>query len=126
MWVIAGPNGSGKSTLTSALEKYPDFPELYINADQIKIDENLGDYEAMARAEELREAAVASHVPFAFETVMSHHSNVDFMKLAKDDGYLIILYFILTEDPAINIRRVALSSCCGRTRRAGRQDSRQV
>jgi predicted ABC-type ATPase len=113
MWVIAGPNGSGKSTLTSGLELDPGFPALYINADQIKINENLGDYEAMARAEEYRQAAMSKRISFAFETVMSHHSKTDFMRRAKAEGYTVKLYFVLTEDPAINIRRVAYRRATG-------------
>jgi predicted ABC-type ATPase len=34
--IIAGPNGSGKSTITKKLEQAPGFPEIYINADEIK------------------------------------------------------------------------------------------
>jgi len=34
--VIAGPNGSGKSTITERLKQKPEFPERYINADDIK------------------------------------------------------------------------------------------
>lgn len=43
---------------------------------------------------------------FTFETVMSHPSKVDFMKNAKERGYKTYLYFVATEDPAINLNRV--------------------
>jgi adenylylsulfate kinase-like enzyme len=35
MIVFAGPNGSGKSTFAHSLKKCSDFPELWINGDEI-------------------------------------------------------------------------------------------
>src|SRR5690606_18543712 len=43
---------------------------------------------------------------FSFETVFSHHSKVDIIKQAKDNDYKVYLYFVSTEDPAINVYRV--------------------
>jgi predicted ABC-type ATPase len=39
---------------------------------------------------------------------MSHPSKLDFIKIAKEQGYKIYLYFIATEDPEININRVSI------------------
>lgn len=47
-------------------------------------------------------------VSFTFETVMSHESKIEFMRVAKKMGYEIHFYFIATEDPMINVERVAL------------------
>jgi predicted ABC-type ATPase len=113
MWVMAGPNGSGKSTLTSELENLPIFPRYYINADLIKKNENVSDYDAMTKADELRTAALSKHISFAFETVMSHHSKLDFIDAAKHQEYKVILHFVLTEDPSINVDRVALRHAKG-------------
>lgn len=44
---------------------------------------------------------------FTYETVMSHHSKIDFLKLAKSKGYRIYLYFVSLIDPQLNIGRVA-------------------
>lgn len=43
---------------------------------------------------------------FSFESVMSHPSKIGLLKKAFDHGYKNYLYFISTEDPAINISRV--------------------
>jgi predicted ABC-type ATPase len=97
-----------ESTLTSALENLPLFPRYYINADLIKKNENISDYDAMTKADKLRTAAMSKHISFAFETVMSHHSKLDFIDTAKHQEYKVILHFVLTEDPSLNVDRVAL------------------
>ena len=43
---------------------------------------------------------------FTFETVMSHPSKLDFIRLAKSLGFRIYLYFVSLEDPIMNIARV--------------------
>lgn len=44
---------------------------------------------------------------FTIETVMSHESKIEYIKLAKDKGYKVYLYFVSTRDVAVNIGRVA-------------------
>jgi predicted ABC-type ATPase len=104
--VVAGPNGSGKSTITKDLEQRPGFPDLYINADEIKKDENLTDIEAWEKAEQQRIDALNNRESFAFETVFSHPGKIDLMQRAKDAGYWVRLYFVCTQDPDINVQRV--------------------
>lgn len=43
---------------------------------------------------------------FTIETVMSHSSKLDYIKLAKSKGYRVYLYFVSTQDVAVNISRV--------------------
>jgi len=43
---------------------------------------------------------------FTIETVMSHSSKLDFIRLAKSLDYRIYLYFVSLEDPIMNIARV--------------------
>lgn len=43
---------------------------------------------------------------FSLETVFSHPNKLELMKRAKAMGYKVYLYFISTEDPAINVQRV--------------------
>ena len=106
--MIAGPNGSGKSSITKELQEIQsDFPTLYINADEIKKQFSLSDRDAQKKAEEMRHAALDRGDSFAFETVMSHVSKIDFMHEAKQKGYEVRLYFITTQDPAINKIRVS-------------------
>lgn len=43
---------------------------------------------------------------FTIETVMSHNSKLDYLKLAKEKGFRIYLYFVSTRDVKVNIGRV--------------------
>jgi predicted ABC-type ATPase len=54
----------------------------------------------------LRNKLLEAGVTFTFETVMSHRSKVDFLRLAQDYGYRTYLYYVATEDPEINVSRV--------------------
>ncbi len=111
---IAGPNGSGKTTITQKLLQHPWSAGCrYINPDQIA-KEQFGDWnsnDAMLKAAQeatrQREENLNSHVNFAFETVMSTEDKLLFLKKARDLGYFIRLFFIGTNDPSININRVA-------------------
>ena len=67
-----------------------------------KYDERL----AQILAEYLRYKLLGASEKISFETVFSHRSKLDFMKEAESRGYKIYLYFVSTEDPAINIARV--------------------
>ena len=44
---------------------------------------------------------------FTFETVMSTRTKVDFFCRAREHGFRTYLYYVATEDPEINISRVA-------------------
>ena len=100
--VFAGPNGSGKSTFTELLKPSMD----YINADEIKKNLKCSDLEAATIAEKQREEHLETNEEFCFETVMSTKRNLELLKRAKEKGYFIRCYYILTVDPAINIFRV--------------------
>ena len=64
-------------------------------------------YFAAALADCLRESLLASRVSFSFETVMSHPNKVDFLRRALASGYRTYTYFVATNDPKINIHRIA-------------------
>lgn len=100
--VFAGPNGSGKSTFTALLKPAMD----YINADEIKKNLKCSDYEAAKLAEKQREDHLQNMDDFCFETVLSTDRNLNLLKRAKEKGYFIRCYYILTADPMINIFRV--------------------
>lgn len=48
----------------------------------------------------------SSETLFSYETVFSHSSKIDFLREAKDCGWRVYLYFVSTEDPGINYKRV--------------------
>ncbi|MCI9296671.1 MAG: hypothetical protein HFI10_04435 [Lachnospiraceae bacterium] len=100
--VFAGPNGSGKSTFTELLKP----PVDYINADEIKKNLKCSDMEAAQLAEKQREDHVEQMSEFCFETVLSTERNLKLLKKAREKGYFIRCYYILTADPMINVWRV--------------------
>ncbi|MDO4339085.1 MAG: zeta toxin family protein [Eubacteriales bacterium] len=100
--VFAGPNGSGKSTFTELLKP----PMDYINADEIKKNLKCTDLEAAQLAESQRENHISRMEEFCFETVLSTDRNLKLLERAKDKGYFIRCYYVLTADPMINVLRV--------------------
>ena len=102
--VFAGPNGSGKSTITNLLRP-PMVP--YVNADEIQRVLECDNMEAATIAEKRREKYLAKHKSFCFETVLSTDRNLKLLQRAKDAGFFIRCYYVLTADPQINVARVA-------------------
>jgi predicted ABC-type ATPase len=66
----------------------------------------INSYFASVVADFLRQKLLAAQRTFTFETVMSHPSKVDLLKHAQAAGYRTYLYYVATDDPAINISRV--------------------
>lgn len=102
--VFAGPNGSGKSTITNLLRP-PTVP--YINADEIQRILECDNMEAAKIAEKRREECLAKRKSFCFETVLSTDRNLKLLQRAKEAGFFIRCYYVLTADPQINVARVA-------------------
>lgn len=102
--VFAGPNGSGKSTITDLLRP-PMVP--YINADEIQRVLGCDNMEAAKIAEKRREDYLTDHRSFCFETVLSTDRNLKLLQRAKNSGFFIRCYYVLTADPQINVARVA-------------------
>jgi predicted ABC-type ATPase len=107
--VFAGPNGSGKTTFTEVLRPLMD----YINADEIKKNLKCSDLAAAQLAEQQREAHLAKRQDFCFETVMSTDRNLQLLQKAKQAGYFIRCYYVLTADPKINVYRVKARVAAG-------------
>lgn len=117
MIVFAGPNGSGKTTTIEATRTGPQaasFPALYINADDIARTEFAAIADPFQRnlaaaqaAESRRRQAIESRQAFAFETVMSTPEKVALITQARARGYDVLVVFVTTADPQINVRRVA-------------------
>jgi predicted ABC-type ATPase len=112
LWLLAGPNGSGKTTFY--YQRLSSHIPIFVNADEIA--QGLGrdpdnaeatDYRAAELAEERRMELIKLGKTFAAETVFSHPSKVELLQKAKTAGYLTHLVFIATENPDINVERVA-------------------
>lgn len=78
----------------------------YINADEIKKNLKCTDLEAAQLAERQREDHVNQMEEFCFETVLSTERNLKLLERAKEKGYFIRCYYVLTADPMINVLRV--------------------
>lgn len=67
----------------------------------------LDSYFAGFIAEFIRDKMISWGRPkITIETVMSHPSKLDLMKMALEKGYRVYLYYVTTEDPMINVERV--------------------
>lgn len=107
--VFAGPNGSGKSTITSAVSPIGE----YINADDIKKVIGCTDLEAAQMAEAKRNKCLEDKRDFTFETVLSTERNLNLLKKAKEKGYFIKSFFVLTNSPDVNVNRVRIRVATG-------------
>lgn len=65
-------------------------------------------YLAADLASYIRQILLSNGQSFTYETVMSHKSKIEFLTLARDEGYKVYLYFIATDDPDINVNRVSV------------------
>src|SRR5262245_5934815 len=110
--MVAGPNGSGKTTLAEWLRRQDvEFGE-HVNPDEIAKELD-GSYDARVRqaqviADKRRDVCIETRQSFSFETVMSHPSKIDILVRARAAGFFVQLFFVGTDDPRINIERVAL------------------
>src|SRR4051794_1821444 len=104
--LLAGPNGSGKSTLW-AYVLAPVLHLEFVNADAIAAqrwpdDAQRHAYEAAELAAARRDQLIAAGTSFATETVFSHGSKVELVRVAVDAGYLVTLRVIaIPEDLAV-------------------------
>ena len=112
--VVAGPNGAGKTSITEQLLRHEWMGGCeYVNPDYIARDE-FGDWnapdavnKAANRAAEIRERCLTQCSSLAFETVLSMPDKIEFMRRAKQAGFFVRLFFVGTDDPSINAKRVA-------------------
>lgn len=113
--VVAGPNGAGKTSITEQLLRHEWMGGCeYVNPDDIARDQ-FGDWnapdavrKAAFRAAEIREMCVKDGRSLAFETVLSMPDKIEFIQRAKHAGFFVRLFFIGTDNPTINAKRVAL------------------
>ncbi len=112
--VIAGPNGSGKTSVTSKILHHEWLEDSeYINPDNVARD-LFGDWnnpdsvlEAANYCNDWRERCLTDRKSHIFETVMSATDKVDYILRAKEAGFFVRLFFVSTDSPTINAKRVA-------------------
>lgn len=73
----------------------------------------INSYWASVIADFLRHKLLDAGLSFTFETVMSSPDKVAFLRKAQDKGFRTYLYYVATEDPEINISRIAYRVRCG-------------
>lgn len=64
-------------------------------------------YYASVLVDFIRHDLLRRKISFTFETVMSARAKVEFLCKARSQGFRTYLYYVATEDPDINISRVA-------------------
>ncbi|HEY9723033.1 MAG TPA: hypothetical protein V6D47_13570 [Oscillatoriaceae cyanobacterium] len=69
----------------------------------VKVDS----YLAAVLADFIRTKLLEARATFSFETVMSNRDKIELLSKARSLGYRAYLYFVATEDPEINIGRIA-------------------
>jgi predicted ABC-type ATPase len=108
--MVAGPNGSGKTTLIRTLRASGELtlPALYINADDLQHSRGIDAPAAQKLVAAMRLEAIAQGRSLMYETVMSHPSKIAELQAAARTGYSTTIIFIATDNPQINIERVAL------------------
>ncbi len=119
--LFAGPNASGKTEefrshiLRSGLfkekinvENFPDQFRVRSGVLTVRKDVLINSYHASFVATYLAEKLFESRQSFTFETVMSHPSKLDFLRIARKEGYKTYLYYNFTDDLNTNLARVQL------------------
>jgi predicted ABC-type ATPase len=111
IYVIAGPNGSGKTTF--ATQFLPDFVNCpnFVNADLIAMGlAPFGPERAALKAGKLVLQQIKDYsgkgADFAFETTLSGKSYYNTLKLLKNSGYGLHLFFLWIPSPELSIARI--------------------
>ncbi len=96
-----------QSTQVNQNTHIPDNEQIQIQGEILSfIGFEFNSYHAATLIEFFRYQFLKERISFTFETVMSHKSKVEFLAEASKAGFRTYLYFVATENPEINIRRV--------------------
>lgn len=106
LFVFAGPNGSGKSTITNGVKQIFNITVPYINADDIAKVTNCTVMDAAIQATAMKKKYISLSESFAFETVLSSDINLDILRSAKEHGFFIYCFYVITKSYEINLSRV--------------------
>lgn len=96
------------STLLQKAGLLDDLTQIGVRDGKLDFDGiEVNSYWASVTADFIRHKLLAAGVSFTFETVMSSADKVAFLQKAQQQGFRTYLYFVATEDPQINLSRVA-------------------
>ena len=112
LWLLAGGNGAGKTTFYDLFLKPRNV--LFINADEIAKEigpvdpsDSSVSYAAGYMAMDMVNDSLNQGLSFAYETVFSHPSKIEFVEKANNLGYKVVLVYIHLDSPMINEARVS-------------------
>ncbi|MEN9489786.1 MAG: hypothetical protein RJA63_235 [Pseudomonadota bacterium] len=95
------------STLLAKYGLLGEAAKLVLVGDEVRFGEVApNSYFASVLADFIRHKLLDAKLSFTFETVMSYPDKVEFLEKAQQAGFRTYLYFVATEDVAINIDRV--------------------
>src|ERR1700722_17356444 len=104
LWVVAGSNGAGKSTL---IEYYRHKRIFLLNPDVLAQNTPGSSFISASReAIRLRDAYVSEEKDFVWETTLSGHGELAFVRAACGQGYKLYLAFVALNEPSLHISRV--------------------
>lgn len=115
--IFAGPNGAGKSTHADAILAALRI-ETFVNADYIARGLSGHNTDAVAfeagrimlkRLQQLGDA----RADFAFESTLASRTFVRFLKLLKNQGYSVVIYYFSLATAQLAVRRVKLRVSMG-------------
>ena len=127
-FIFAGPNGSGKSSVISSLKNNPQASPLYgreinfdamtyVNADFCARQDPViskmpagkeRDIAAWNATNKWRDETLQLGLDCIWETVFSHESRLEEIHKARKLGYYIIVIYVTTLSPDINVERVKI------------------
>jgi predicted ABC-type ATPase len=97
----------GNSTLLRKANLVGNVRSLLLLNGKLTLPEaQVNSYFASVAADFIRQKLLAKQVSFSFETVMSSPDKITLLERARRIGYRTYLYYVATENPAINIARV--------------------
>ncbi len=95
------------SYLKEKIDVSPLLKALSIHSNKLFIDKDfLNSYLMSVLSDFIRHLLLQAKKSFSFETVMSSHDKIDFLKKSWEAGYRNYLYYVATNNPNINIERV--------------------
>lgn len=66
----------------------------------------INSYTVAMTADFFKEQYLKRHLSFSFETVFSHPAKIEILKNAQAEGFRTYMYFVATEKPDINLKRI--------------------